>query len=457
MCSLMNDLGTLLLSFPVRLSDLALKILTLLALCTPALSSMASDSVHLLLPKHRIYANDLAVIINDSDPLSTRIGRYYQKSRNIPAQNILHVNFEPDRATMSRQLFERVRASVIAQTPDGVQAYALTWAEPYRVECMSITSAFTFGFDKAYCSRQRCAATRSSPLFNRRTASPYTDHGIRPTISIAAASFEQAKALIDRGIRSDNSQPAGTAYLLSTSDKARNVRSANYEKIQRHMAGWIETEIVESDGLKNTGNILFYFTGKVSVPYLETLKFIPGAIADHLTSAGGRLSGGGQMSALRWLEAGATGSYGTVVEPCNLLGKFPSPGLVMESYGTGRTLLEAYWQSVQQPGEGIFIGEPLAAPFDGYEIEEQQNSILLRTRILLPGLYRLGYAKNPIGPYLTLPGFIKIVSHQREITLPRSGPGYYRLEPVSIVRQPRTRPGQRAGTTRKDSTRTDGV
>ena len=71
------------------------------------------------------------------------------------------------------------------------------------------------------------------------------------------------------------------------------------------------------------------------------------------------------MSALRWLEAGATGSYGTVVEPCNLLGKFPNPGLVMESYAAGRTLLEAYWQSVQQPGEGIFIGEPLAAPFAG--------------------------------------------------------------------------------------------
>ena len=148
------------------------------------------------------------------------------------------------------------------------------------------------------------------------------------------------------------------------------------------------------------------------------------------------------MSALRWLEAGATGSYGTVVEPCNLLGKFPNPGLVMEAYGTGRTLLEAYWLSVQQPGEGIFIGEPLAAPFDGYKVEEQQDSILLHTRILAPGLYRLSYAENPIGPYRNLPGFIKVAYHQREIRLPNSGPGYYRLEPVSI-----------AGRADKDSTK----
>ena len=42
---------------------------------------------------------------------------------------------------------------------------------------------------------------------------------------------------------------------------------------------------------------------------------MPGALADHLTSSGGMLTDSGQMSALRWLEAGATGSYGTVIEP----------------------------------------------------------------------------------------------------------------------------------------------
>jgi len=128
----------------------------------------------------------------------------------------------------------------------------------------------------------------------------------------------------------------------------------------------------------------------------------------------------------------------------------------MEVYGAGRTLLEAYWQSVQQPGEGIFIGEPLAAPFDGYEVEEQQDSILLRTRILLPGLYQLSYAENPIGPYRTLPGFIEITYHQREITLPKSGPGYYRLQAVSNVRKPK-HGRQEPGTARSDTTRMDGV
>ncbi len=393
-----------------------------------ALSAVASDDFHLSLPKHRILADELAIIINDADPLSIRIGNYYRKARNIPARNVLHVDFRPGRPNMGKAEFKRIKALIDRQTPANVQAYATTWAAPYRVGCMSITSAFTFGFDTRFCSKQRCAPTRHSNYFRHPSATPYTDYGIRPTVAIAAENFKQARALIDRGVMSDQTRPSGTAYLVSTSDKARNVRSRSYAVIEKLMAGWLNTRVIESDALKNTADILFYFTGKVSVPHLDTLQFVPGAIADHLTSAGGKLTGSKQMSALRWLEAGATGSYGTVVEPCNLTGKFPNPGVLMDLYGSGRTLLQAYWQSVQQPGEGIFIGEPLAAPFDGFTLKNEGESILLTTRTLIPGRYQLSYSTGPIGPYRVLPGVINARYHQRRFTLPNAGTGYYRLE-----------------------------
>lgn len=393
-----------------------------------ALQAMASDLVHLSLPKHRILAEELAIVINDADPLSVRIGNYYQQARNIPARNVLHVKFKPGRPAIRKAEFQRIKNQLDRQTPVTVQAYALTWSAPYRVECMSITTAFTFGFDKRFCSKQRCAPTRHSSYFNRPSATPYADYGIRPAIAIAAVNFKQAKALIDRGVMSDQSLPSGTAYLVSTSDRARNVRSRFYSTVEKLMDGWINTRVVESEGLKNTNDILFYFTGKVSVPYLDSLKFVPGAIADHLTSAGGKLTSSRQMSALRWLEAGATGSYGTVVEPCNLTGKFPNPGLLMDLYSSGRTLLQAYWQSVRQPGEGIFIGEPLAAPFDGFKLEITGDTLLLTTRTLLPGRYKLAYSKNPVGPYRVLSAQIKVAYHQRRFNLPNAGSGYYRLE-----------------------------
>jgi uncharacterized protein (TIGR03790 family) len=96
----------------------------------------------------------------------------------------------------------------------------------------------------------------------------------------------------------------------------------------------------------------------------ETLRFADGALADHLTSAGGRFDGRGpQMPATEWIAAGATASYGTVSEPCNHLQKFPHPQVLLMNYLQGATAIEAYWRSVAWPQQGAFIGEPLAAPF----------------------------------------------------------------------------------------------
>ena len=304
----------------------------------------------------------LGVVVNTADPLSVEIGRYYAEKRRIPFQNMLEVSFPPGRPIMTLGDFQAVKLQLDLQVPSEVQALALTWAVPYRVECMSITTAFAFGFDLAYCATD-CKPTRASPYFDSGTRRPYTQLHIRPTMAIAALSLKQAKALIDRGVRSDRTYPNGTAYLISTSDQARNVRSAFYPSTAQLLRGRLRFKLVRQDALRDAKDVLFYFTGRERVDGLETLGFVPGAIADHLTSFGGALTDGSQMSALRWLEAGATGTYGTVVEPCNLPQKFPHPGVAIEHYLSGETLIEAYWKSVAMPGQGIFLGEPLAAPF----------------------------------------------------------------------------------------------
>jgi hypothetical protein len=37
--------------------------------------------------------------------------------------------------------------------------------------------------------------------------------------------------------------------------------------------------------------------------------------------------------------------------------------VLLKHYLRGDTLLEAYWKSVEMPGQGLFIGEPLARPY----------------------------------------------------------------------------------------------
>jgi len=313
-------------------------------------------------PAYSLDRGQLAIVVNTLDPLSLRIGDYYASRRGISFQNLIKVHFRPDTSALTREEFADVKAQVDRQVLPSVQAFALTWAAPYRVECMSITSAFAFGFDTQLCA-EGCKRTRPSPYFDSPSSLPFTDLGIRPAMSIAALTFDRAKALIDRGIRADGSFPRGTAYLLSTSDKARNVRSVWYPSIAQMFGSRLDVRVLGQDALRDRNDVLFYFTGKAEVSGLESLHFVPGAVADHLTSTAGMLTDSRQMSALRWLEAGATGSYGTVVEPCAVLEKFPHPAVLMAHYLGGDTLIEAYWKSVDMPGQGIFVGEPLAAPF----------------------------------------------------------------------------------------------
>jgi uncharacterized protein (TIGR03790 family) len=310
----------------------------------------------------------LALIINAADPLSETIGRLYQEARLIPPQQVIRVRFPPGEASLNPRLFRRIKATVDRQTPAHVQAYALAWAAPYRVGCQSITSAFSFGLDARFCA-SGCRTTALSPLFARGDVRrPWDQLRVRPSMMLAASSVATARRLIQQGVASDGTTPPGTAYLLSTSDARRNRRAAGYDRVMAALGSRFRVRILRADTLVGAQDVMAYFTGLAFPVGLRTNRFRPGAVADHLTSLGGQLTDSPQMSALRWLEAGATGSYGTVVEPCNFTAKFPDPGLLLSYYLRGDTLIESYWRSVAMPGQGVFIGEPLARPWPAEEV-----------------------------------------------------------------------------------------
>jgi uncharacterized protein (TIGR03790 family) len=324
--------------------------------------SACSDPETTAVSRSALESRHLAVIVNDRDPHSRAVAEYYAARRLIPAANVIHISFDPGASVMPPAEFSRISAEVRARTPPAVQVLALAWTFPYRVGCMSITTAFAAGFDAAFCAAS-CKPTRASPYFDADSSRPFTDFGWRPAMLLAGTDIEAIRALIDRGIAADASRPPGSAYLVSTGDRQRNVRARFYTFAQMMQNKRFGTRIIQTGHLRYRPDVMFYFTGQVQVEGLDTLDFRPGAIADHLTSAGGKLDGSSQMSSLRWLEAGATASYGTVTEPCNYTQKFPRPDIVMERYLNGETLIEAYWKSVQWPGQGVFIGEPLARPF----------------------------------------------------------------------------------------------
>jgi uncharacterized protein (TIGR03790 family) len=304
---------------------------------------------------------DLGVIFNRNDPASTRIAEYYAARRHIPARNLVGLAV-PDRARIGRTELDVLRGAMLRDLPTSVQSLLLVWSRPYAVECMSVTTAFAAGYNPQFCE-PGCERTSLSPLFDASRWLPADTVGWLPAMLLPTDEESLARALIDRGIKADGSHPVGTVYLVRTQDSARSVRAAGYGDVRTVVGNRISIEEVATPIRTPLLDVIAYFTGVVRVAELSELHFRPGAAADHLTSAGGVLEGSGQMSALEWLRQGATASYGSVSEPCNHRGKFPSPAIFLDHYLRGDTLLEAYWKSVAMPGQGLFIGEPLARPY----------------------------------------------------------------------------------------------
>jgi uncharacterized protein (TIGR03790 family) len=370
-----------------------------------AVSGLLADTRLLLIQDNSWRRADIALIVNINNPDSVAIADYYRRARHLADDQVIEVDL-PNGAVIPRELFQTAYADVVSRLPPGIRGFVLAWTQPYRVDCMSITSAFATGFDASYCPQpepgERCAPSGKSPYFGAAHLRDADAGRIRPTMLLAAGSVEDAKALIDRGVAADGSFPNGTAYLLSTSDRSRTVRDRKFELVDEVLSSRLDVEVLQQDVLRDRDDVLFYFTGKVRVAGLDTLDFVPGAVADHLTSFGGRMlppGEGKQMSALRWLEAGATGSYGTVTEPCNFPQKFPDPGILMAAYRQGDTLVEAYWKSVSWPGQGLFIGEPLAAPFRLSAIRIDGDRVQLPAGRLRPGRYRLEVSDFAAGPF----------------------------------------------------------
>ncbi|WP_370663903.1 TIGR03790 family protein [Massilia forsythiae] len=305
----------------------------------------------------------LALVVNDAEPNSVAVGEYYRRRRAIPVANVVHVRIPGKPHELDAQRFARLKEQIDARLGPQIQAVLMVWTAPYRVECNAITGAYTLGFDAGQCA-STCAAGHASPYFNAAApARPYGDFRMRLSMLLPTESVAQARDLIDRGVGAGFRLAPASAYYLTTSEKARNSRAAFFPPAGRIAARRLAIRTLQADALEGARDIIVYQTGMAEVPKLDTLGFLPGALADHLTSLGGDLLGAGQMSSLRWLEAGATASYGTVSEPCNHWQKFPNPNVLLKNYLQGDSAIEAYWKSVAWPAQGLFIGEPLAAPY----------------------------------------------------------------------------------------------
>jgi uncharacterized protein (TIGR03790 family) len=335
---------------------------------------------------------NVLVVANQNSTNSLELANYYCEKRGIPPNNVLRVNWTGGNTTWSLADYTNVLLNPVL---DAVHLRGLTNQIDYLVLSMDLpfqvtedgnssaaginssTSPLFYGF-KADEPAPPQPGVPNSCFLPYASSNSYSGSemafelarpGTAPTNSflttmLTASSLAQAKYLVDAGRASDSTFPAQPVLLAHGGDPFRNVRYATFDDAifnTRLRPGYLLYE-TNLDSPSWFANLLGFQTGLQNFG-INSNTFVPGAIADSLTSYGGLIFGpNDQTSLIAFIDAGATASYGTVVEPCNYLEKFPSPQTYFYQ-ARGFSVAESYYQSVTNPYQGLIVGEPLAAPF----------------------------------------------------------------------------------------------
>jgi uncharacterized protein (TIGR03790 family) len=352
--------------------------------CLPVLLALG-------LPAARLSAGgsglNVVVVVNQASSNSVQLGNYYCEQRGVPPQNLLRINWSGGTVEWTRTEFETTLLAPLTtmlasrRLTNQVDYVLLSMDIPYRVtnnmgsvnhNFNSTSSALFYGFKDnpidpyiscTLASAGSNAYAGSEGIF-RQTPPVNILSNSWMVMMLTSSNLAQTKALVDRGVAGDSSFPALPVALAKSQDRLRNIRFYHHDSalLDVQLRGGMNILRTNTSTPIGLGTLLGYQTGE-QIVNLATNLFVPGALADNLTSYGGLIfEDSGHTDALDFLNAGATASYGTVVEPCNYFEKFASPQLYFYQ-SRGYSSAECYYLSVTNPYQGLLVGEPLTAPF----------------------------------------------------------------------------------------------
>lgn len=324
---------------------------------------------------------NVAVVVNQNSSNSVQLGNYYAERRQVPPQNYLRINWSGGtnawtESDFSTYLYNPLVAMLSSrQLTNQIDFVVLSMGIPYRIISdlyagNSTTSALFYGF-KADTNPPCSMAKGSTNLYSGSESifrlTPPIDAASNSWLvtMITHSNLALAKQIVESGVLADGTFPTQTVYLAKSTDVARNVRYWTFDNaiFNTRLRGNYSMQRTNSNHNWIFGDCLGLQQGIQIEPIEPGTTFMPGSMADDLTSYGGQIFEVAEhMNPLQYCSFGAAGGYGTVDEPCNYLEKFPSP----QNYfyqARGFALAECYYQSLTNPYQGLLVGEPLAAPF----------------------------------------------------------------------------------------------
>ena len=365
---------------------------------------------------------NIILLVNTNSDASKTIANHYINWRQIPASNVLYVDWKGVPGTISAEVF---REQIILPTLLALEArhlnsqvdYIVYSSDfPWKIDLRQMLASHNlppgFGPDASLTGATYLAPLilAQSPAIVNPDINWYVPSPTRPNLEqcqnladVPTRAF-RSRYMWDKDGKKTNGFPDSQRYLLSTALGFTRDRGNTVDEVLNYLR-----RSVLADGTRPNGAIYFMWnkdvrsftrdkcfpavaaqinkagaravvqqgrlpTGAKDVAGLmvgaaefnlakEGVKILPGAICDHLTSEGGIIKPGPSQTPLsEFLRAGAAGASGTVVEPRALQAKFPLPSIQLH-YVRGCSLAEAFYQSISGPYQILIVGDPLCQPW----------------------------------------------------------------------------------------------
>lgn len=347
-------------------------------------------SANALLPSETI------LLVNTNSLDSLKIAAHFTALRKLPQQNIIYLGLDESQPQISQDQFTKQIWDPVQQELQtrGLDDHVLAWIYsagfPFRVKtppcALSITGlTFTRNTVPEWKKIQNNWTNFAlSPLFRGPSTNPKMlaqgtgsldrfKAGLKDKMPIPAMmlgytgkngnTVDEVLAALKNGVKGDHTRPSSGVQFVKTDDKHRSIpREWQFSPVQLELA---------QRGIEATTTTNFpahatrqwgLMTGAAHVSADKMPEFVPGAMADHMTSYAAMFDKNDQTKCSEWIRAGATATAGTVIEPLSIWYKFPHARFFTH-YSRGCTILESFYLSLLNPTQTLCIGEPFCRPW----------------------------------------------------------------------------------------------
>jgi uncharacterized protein (TIGR03790 family) len=332
---------------------------------------------------------NVLVVVNRNDPVSRRIGEYYQSRRSVPPQNVCAIETVTDE-DISWQTYQSGIEQPVGECLKnaGLQEKVLyivtTLGVPLKMtggegglktENASVDSELALLYARLKGTTFPRAGPVPNPFFGQRDA-PFR-HPAFPIYLVTRLSgwnFAEVQAMIDRALAARNRGK----FVIDL--KGPGANSGNNWLRSAAMLLPADRVVLDTTAgvLSRMRDVIGYASWGSNDPGRQQrwlgFQWLPGAIVSDYVSTNGRslkrppdnwtlsvpFAGWQQNLSADYLHEGATGASGNVYEP--YLNTIARPDYLFPAYYAGRNLAESYYLALPALSwQGIVLGDPLCS------------------------------------------------------------------------------------------------